>query len=259
VLSEAALNPNPILRVLSAIRTSGVQGLLLGGQACILYGAVEFSRDLDFIILLSPVNLDRLRALLSSLHAQVVAVPPLAPEFLERGHFVHFRCARPDVDGVRIDVATRLRGVAAFDELWGRRQTIEIPTLGPVEVLGLSDLVASKKTQRDKDWVMLRRIMEVDYFRHRGAPPPGRVEFWLRELRTPQLLIEAVALHRTAAERMSAQRSVLRPALAADGVGVERELAAEMERERSADREYWAPLRRELAELRRQQRGHGTS
>lgn len=246
------MTPNPILRVLSSIREHGVQGLLIGGQACILYGAAEFSRDLDLLVLFSPTNLDRLRSLLGALDASVVAVPPFASEYLERGHFVHFRCGRSDVTGVRLDVATQLRGVASFSELWERRHTFQLPDLGPVEVMALSDLVASKKTQRDKDWVMLRRLVEADYFRHRSAPPAQRVEFWLAELRTPTLLEEAAAHHHAVALEWSGRRPLLASALAGDRETLERELAAEMERERAADRAHWAPLRRELEELRRQ-------
>ena len=33
----------------------------MGGQACILYGAAEFSRDTDFAVLASSANLTRLR------------------------------------------------------------------------------------------------------------------------------------------------------------------------------------------------------
>jgi PHD/YefM family antitoxin component YafN of YafNO toxin-antitoxin module len=33
----------------------------MGGQACVFYGAAEFSRDLDLLLLLAPDNLDRLR------------------------------------------------------------------------------------------------------------------------------------------------------------------------------------------------------
>ena len=42
---------SPIHKALSSIRKSGVKTLLMGGQACILYGAAEFSRDLDLLIL----------------------------------------------------------------------------------------------------------------------------------------------------------------------------------------------------------------
>jgi hypothetical protein len=39
------LIPSPIRKVLSSIQTSRVKALLMGGQACVLYGAAEFSRD----------------------------------------------------------------------------------------------------------------------------------------------------------------------------------------------------------------------
>lgn len=37
--------PNPIRRVLSSIEANRVRALLMGGQACVLYGAAESSRD----------------------------------------------------------------------------------------------------------------------------------------------------------------------------------------------------------------------
>jgi hypothetical protein len=36
-------------------------GAAHGGQACVSYGAAEFSRDVDFAILTSPANLGALR------------------------------------------------------------------------------------------------------------------------------------------------------------------------------------------------------
>ena len=50
---------SPIPKVLSTMRAHGVEALLMGGQACVLYGAAEFSRDADFAILASPENLGR--------------------------------------------------------------------------------------------------------------------------------------------------------------------------------------------------------
>jgi hypothetical protein len=56
------LIPSPIRKVLSTIRRHRVDHLLMGGQACVLYGAAEFSRDLDLALLPDPANLDRLEA-----------------------------------------------------------------------------------------------------------------------------------------------------------------------------------------------------
>lgn len=106
--------PSPIRKALSTIQKHQVAHLLMGGQACVLYGAAEFSRDLDLALLPDPANLDRLEAALAELDAEVIAVPPLALKHLSEGLAVHFRCRRPEAAGLRIDVMTHMRGVAPF-------------------------------------------------------------------------------------------------------------------------------------------------
>jgi len=39
----------------------------MGGQACVLYGGAEFSRDTDLVIVSDVANLDRLRAAVARL------------------------------------------------------------------------------------------------------------------------------------------------------------------------------------------------
>ena len=48
----------------------------MGGQACVFYGAAEFSRDTDIAVLAVRENLDRLAAAVRDLQAEVIAVPP---------------------------------------------------------------------------------------------------------------------------------------------------------------------------------------
>ena len=55
------MSPNPIRTVLSSMRRHRVRCLLMGGQACVFYGAAEFSRDTDIVLLADPDNLERLR------------------------------------------------------------------------------------------------------------------------------------------------------------------------------------------------------
>ena len=86
-----SLNRSPILTALSSMRKSGVRTLLMGGQACVFYGAAEFSRDLDLLVLADPENLARLRRGLSDLEAKPVAIPELRAEYLQRGHEVSIR------------------------------------------------------------------------------------------------------------------------------------------------------------------------
>jgi hypothetical protein len=59
-MQEAHLIPNPILKVLSTLSCHMVRHLLIGGQACVLYGAAEFSRDCDVVILADDENLRNL-------------------------------------------------------------------------------------------------------------------------------------------------------------------------------------------------------
>ena len=222
----------------------------MGGQACILYGAAEFSRDVDLAVLADPENLDRLRQALEELQAECVAVPPFERRYLDMGLAVHFRCRHPDASGLRIDVMSRMRGVDDFSLLWDRRTTVQLG--GQIlELLSLSDLVRAKKTQRDKDWPMIARLVEANYFASRNAPTTEQIDFWLRELRTPALLAEVTSRFPEDCARLMSQRELLALAAAGDEAGLQDALRDEAEREKAADREYWAPLRAELERLRR--------
>jgi hypothetical protein len=216
----------------------------------VFYGAAEFSRDVDLLVLLDDDNLDRLRAALVDLDASPIAVPTLDRPALSRGHAVHFRCRRTDVAGLRIDIMSCLRGVSPFGELWERRTCIEVEG-EPVEVLSLPDLVRAKKTQRDKDWPMIRRLVEQSFF---SAPDesPERVDFWLAELRSPDLLTELVQRKPDAAGRVT--RAAVLAAIEGDRNAVEQALDAEERAERSRDRQYWEPLKSELQKMRRSRR-----
>ena len=248
--------PIQILRVLSTIRQYDVPALLMGGQACVLYGAAEYSRDLDLAVLATNEALPRLTAAMQALRATVIAVPPFELQFLSRGHVVHFSVpheTEPTVGTpLRVDIMSRMRGVAPFDALWERRTIITLSddarsTDVTVEVMALEDLVAAKKTQRDKDWPMLRRLVDASYDSARdGDASAEQVTFWLAELRSPEFLREAISRFPSDAVRSS------RPAVVAAMAGrdVGDALASEQSTEMAADRAYWEPLRRELESLR---------
>jgi len=246
------LIPNPIHKVLSSMHAHRVKALLMGGQACVFYGAAEFSRDTDFAISTEPSNLARLRRALDGLQAEVIAVPPFELKHLRRGHAIHFRCHHPEAAGLRIDVMSKLRGVAPFAKLWSRRISLELSNGVLCDLLSLPDLVQAKKTQRDKDWPMLRRLVEGHYFQHRQAPTPNQIRFWFRELRTGALLIELAQNHAKACRREIQRRPLLKYALVPNENALDRALEKEEQRDRERDRQYWLPLRRELEKLRHQ-------
>src|SRR6266403_1369145 len=110
----AHLIPNPIRKVLSSMRAHRVRALLMGGQACVFYGAAEFSRDTDFAILADAANLARLRKALAALQAKRIAVPAFALKYLRRGHAIHLRCRHPEALRIRVDVMSKMRARTSF-------------------------------------------------------------------------------------------------------------------------------------------------
>jgi hypothetical protein len=246
------LIPSPIRSALSTIRQHQVAHLLMGGQACVLYGAAEFSRDLDLALLAEPANLERLGLALRALDAERIAVPALSVRHLEEGLAVHFRCRAPQVAGLRIDIMAQMRGVAGFRELWERRTTLEFADGEVLDVLSLPDLVAAKKTQRDKDWPMIRRLVDVNYLNHRDDPTPERQRFWLLELRTPELLVEVAGRFPELAFTLGFERPVLLrvvPELLSEGA-LAKALRDEEDHERQLDADYWRPRKAALEQLR---------
>jgi hypothetical protein len=147
-----------------------------------------------------------------------------------------------------------LRGVDPFPLLWERRTTFDLGEAGSLEALSLTDLVLSKKTQRDKDWVMIRRLLEASYARDRDTPTREQVVFWLRELRTAEILIGCALAFPDEAARVAAERPATAAAAAGDMAELEAALAEEEQRVRRRDREYWLPLRAELEQMRRDRR-----
>ena len=241
---------SPIPKALSTFLRHKVKALLIGGQACILYGAAEFSRDIDLAVLVSPENLEDLKKALEELGAERVFYPALSEEMLLRGHACHFRCQREDVKGLRIDVIGVMRGVDPFLELWRRRREIKLPAIGNVPVIGLADLVKTKKTQRDKDWPMIRRLIEADIYHASDDPPDDDVYFWFAECRTPELLVLFATKYPKIADRMSKRRPLLSSAIKGNQEEVRKLLREEEDREREADRRYWVPLKKQLEEWR---------
>jgi hypothetical protein len=226
----------------------------MGGQACVLYGAAEFSRDVDFAVLADQKNLGAVRKALADLQAMPVFVPDLGEEVLRRGHAFHFRVQIPQAKGLRVDLMSVMHGCESFEQLWLRRRRIALPGIGRINVLALSDLVQAKKTQGDKDWPMVRRLIEADYHGRPRRPSRQQVHFWLREARTPELLIELARNYRAPARRLARSRPAVAWTLKGDLRRLEQALREEEESLRTADRSYWQPLRAELFAWRRAQR-----
>ena len=151
--------------------------------------------------------------------------------------------------GCALNVMSVMRGVAPFSELWQRRTTLEYDAGMRIELLSLPDLVCAKKTQRDKDWPMLRRLVEAHFFANRENPRPAQIAFWLRESRTVSMLLDLARLDRsTVTACLKSVRCCRLPCRgrcrAGDGID------GRGEGHPRSHRAYWLPLKAELERLR---------
>jgi len=245
------LIPTPIRQVLSTIRKHQVQALLMGGQACVFYGAAQFSKDVDLTLLAAAENFARLLAALDELQADRIAVPRFDPALLARGHAVHFRCRHPLASGLRVDVMTRLRDLPEFPLLWARRTTITDADGTEFQLMAVEDLVQAKKTQRSKDWPIIEALVEGHYHATGAEPTPERIRFWLTEARGPERLVELAGRFPVQALELVATRPLLAHAISRDLAALRPALDAEARAEQEKDRAYWEPLKRELESFRR--------
>jgi len=93
---------------------------------------------------------------------------------------------------------------------------------------------------------MIRRLVEAHYDQNQGTPSDAIILFWLRESRTPSMLVEL--LHRYPKEIAAAVST--RPWLISLDITnlkqIEYLLREEEDAQRLADEEYWKPLKAEL-------------
>jgi hypothetical protein len=244
------LIPTPILTVLSTFRKNGVQTLLMGGQACVFYGAAQVSKDIDLALLPEPANIERLRLALKELDAERIAVPPFEPAMFDRGHAIHFRCHAPGVADLRVDLMSKLRLLDRFAQLWERRTTFVDENANEFNLLSVPDLVRSKKTGRNRDWPVIELLVNIHIHENLAAPNPDWIGFWLSECRTPSQLVVLARRFPAECRTLSGVRPLLAHALAGDPSALIPALDTEMRAEQAVDRAYWEPVRRELEAMR---------
>ena len=149
---------------------------------------------------------------------------------------------------------TRLRSMPEFEVLWERRTTLVDNDGVEYHLLCIPDLVQAKKTQRSKDWPVIELLVTIHYREHASDATDDRVDFWLREARTPELLVELCQRFPSQAAELAPHRPLIRLAREQSLDDLRTALDAEVRAEQARDRDYWEPLRRELEQFRREHR-----
>ncbi len=242
--------PTPIRQVLSTMQANGIRALLMGGQACVFYGAAQVSKDVDLLVLADGENFARLARALKDLDAHRIAVPRFDTGLLERGHAIHYRCKAPGVEGLRIDIMSKLRDLPDFECLWERRTVIEDEGRVTFNLMAVPDLVQAKKTQRSKDWPIIEALVSIHYAENADAPTGAFIDFWLKEARTPEMLLDLLERFPADYTRVEQERTCLSIARSGDLDALREVLDREIREEQAKDRRYWDPLKREIEAFR---------
>jgi hypothetical protein len=122
--------------------------------------------------------------------------------------------------------------------------------VGRIDIISVKDLVQCKKTQRDKDWLMMARLVENDIRLADFKAARRIVAWWLSESRNTDTLARLAGMYPKLARGLAVKRPLLKYALSGDFVKVRKLLLAEESSERTKDKLYWDPLKKELETMR---------
>lgn len=239
--------------VLRSLQQADVPFVVMGGQAVGAYGASEGSRDLDIYLAAAEVSVPRLTAWLDQVHAELRYLPPISAAVLERGHTVHYDIHFGTTSVVRLDVCTRPARIADPDHLLSRAMPYTLADNTTILIMGLSDLILTKKTQRLKDWGAIELLLDASIARS-SAPSAALVTVWLEELRAPDLLRAVIAAQPGLAADVAHRRPAVAAALAGDTDGIRAALLRELQDGLDADAAYQKSLSSELEAMRQQAR-----
>lgn len=246
-------NLSSLSAVLRSLQEYDIPFVVMGGQAVGAHGASEGSRDLDIYLAPTALSVEHLIAWLDAARAQLRYLPPVSAAVLERGHTVHYDVPFGTSSVVRLDVCTRPARIVDPENLSARAIPYTLADGTTILVMGLSDLIQTKKTQRLKDWGAIEMLLAASIATS-PAPNQSLVCVWLLELRDAELLQIVAEAQPDLAARSAEHRPALAAALAGDSVGVRDALMRELQDGLEADRTYQRSLTRELEAMRQEAR-----
>ncbi len=151
-------------QVCAALNRSGAKYLMIGGVACALHGYVRATTDVDILIERTPENAERVLAALSTL-GYGFAREWRAEEILKRPITVIG-------DDPAVDVFTVAWSVK-YEQAAKRSSIVEVEGV-PIPLIGLDDLIETKRTGRALDAADVEALGEIKRLRGAGGGGRGR-------------------------------------------------------------------------------------
>ena len=240
------------------LERENVRYLLISGQASILYGAAQFSEDVDLWISPAFGNPQAFLRVLKKVDATVYKLtPPMTRSYLRRGHGFHFKLPEDEFSPAYLDVMVRPPRVGSFSSAFRRARRIQCDW-GHIPVVSIPDLVELKKTRRAADYdvisnlvriLLSSQIAESIRWLSWGLRNVFRVEDALWILETyPRAKPLFLRINRSWLRLLSSSRKGLPIEVYSRAQSL---LSEEIAQYQIADVQYWATIIQELRNLRR--------
>ncbi|MBI5360497.1 MAG: hypothetical protein HZA48_07935 [Planctomycetes bacterium] len=255
--NQKHISDSPFSAVLAALEQCKVEYIVLGGQAVIAYGASQFTRDADFWINPTRANIKRFEKVLRELKASQRFLPPLKLSYLRKGHGIHFRFNYYEKD-FYVDIMGKPPRVTGFSP--AQKDAIHVKWHGlDVPVLDLPRLINTKKTDREKDYLIIQSLTDAVFEQAQKSQTMRKsvIRWLVKELRDPRHLQAIAETWKNGKEELlkSGRKASVLSVKNASVPAIQEELDFEKEKLKKENREYWKPFIDELRDLRRKQRG----
>ena len=163
-MADVTENPR-LARAAELLSRHGVEFIVIGGQAAVLYGSPIPSFDVDVCYRKTAENLQRLARALAEIHPTLRGAPPDLPFRLDAQTLAAGANFTFNTDFGAFDLLGWVEPFGPYEELVKRAEWVDLPGLR-CAVIGLDDLIAVKKhIRRPKDQAALFQLEAIKKLR----------------------------------------------------------------------------------------------
>jgi predicted nucleotidyltransferase len=156
-MAEDTAKPR-LLQIAEALQKHGVEFLVLGGEAAVLYGSPVPTYDTDLCYRRNPENLQRLADALREMHPTLRGAPPDLPFRLDAQSLALGSNFTFNTDFGPLDLLGWVEPLGTYENLLPRAEQIAVGAQ-KLSVISLDDLIAIKRhINRPKDQVALLQL-----------------------------------------------------------------------------------------------------
>jgi predicted nucleotidyltransferase len=161
---------NSFLRIVRLLRRQGVEFIVIGGQAEVIFGSPRLTYDTDLCYRRTPENLERLARALAPLHVRLRGAPADLPFKLDR-RALQIGCNFTfDTDEGKLDLLGHVEPLGDYEKLMPTVEIWEVDH-APLAVISLEELIRVKEhIARKKDGESLVQLHAIKQIRDRQAP-----------------------------------------------------------------------------------------